>query len=31
VYKDAFAFIVLIAILIIRPAGLLGEKTVDKV
>jgi branched-chain amino acid transport system permease protein len=31
VYKDAFAFIVLIIVLIIRPAGLLGEKAVDKV
>ncbi len=31
VYKDAFAFIVLIVTLIIRPAGLLGQKTVDKV
>ena len=31
VYKDAFAFIVLIVVLIIRPAGLLGQKAVDKV
>jgi branched-chain amino acid transport system permease protein len=31
VYKDAFAFIVLIITLIIRPAGLLGQKSVDKV
>ncbi len=31
VYKDAFAFIVLIITLIIRPSGLLGEKNVDKV
>ena len=31
VYKDAFAFIVLIIMLIIRPAGLLGQKSVDKV
>jgi branched-chain amino acid transport system permease protein len=31
VYKDAFAFIVLIITLIIRPAGLLGQKAVDKV
>ncbi|HEX9020978.1 MAG TPA: branched-chain amino acid ABC transporter permease [Nitrospirota bacterium] len=31
VYKDAFAFLVLIITLIIRPAGLLGQKTVDKV
>ena len=31
VYKDAFAFIVLIIVLIIRPSGLLGQNTVDKV
>lgn len=31
VYKDAFAFLVLIIVLIIRPAGLLGEKSEDKV
>jgi branched-chain amino acid transport system permease protein len=31
VYKDAFAFIILIVVLIIRPAGLLGQKTLDKV
>jgi branched-chain amino acid transport system permease protein len=31
VYKDAFAFVVLIITLIIRPAGLLGQKTIDKV
>jgi branched-chain amino acid transport system permease protein len=31
VYKDAFAFVVLIITLIIRPAGLLGEKSIDKV
>jgi len=31
VYKDAFAFAVLIITLIIRPAGLLGQKSVDKV
>ncbi|HYA87571.1 MAG TPA: branched-chain amino acid ABC transporter permease [Nitrospirota bacterium] len=31
VYKDAFAFLVLIIVLIIRPAGLLGQKSVDKV
>jgi len=30
-YKDAFAFIVLVLILIIRPQGLLGERTPDKV
>jgi branched-chain amino acid transport system permease protein len=31
VYKDAFAFLVLIITLIIRPSGLLGQKTLDKV
>ena len=31
VYKDAFAFLILIITLIIRPAGLLGQKSVDKV
>ena len=31
VYKDAFAFLVLIITLIIRPAGLMGQKAVDKV
>lgn len=31
VYKDAFAFLVLIVTLIIRPYGLLGQKTIDKV
>jgi len=31
VYKDAFAFIILIITLIIRPAGLLGQKAADKV
>jgi branched-chain amino acid transport system permease protein len=31
VYKDAFAFLVLIIVLIIRPAGLLGRSAVDKV
>jgi branched-chain amino acid transport system permease protein len=31
VYKDAFAFLVLIITLIIRPAGLLGQKSMDKV
>ncbi len=31
VYKDAFAFIVLIIMLIIRPAGLLGQKELNKV
>ncbi len=31
VYKDAFAFLVLIITLIIRPSGLLGPKSIDKV
>jgi branched-chain amino acid transport system permease protein len=31
VYKDAFAFIVLIITLIIRPSGLFGPKALDKV
>ncbi len=30
-YKDAFAFLVLIITLIIRPSGLLGPKAIDKV
>ncbi len=30
-YKDAFAFLVLIITLILRPAGLFGQKTMDKV
>ena len=30
-YKDAFAFIVLVLILIIRPQGLLGARVPDKV
>jgi len=30
-YKDAFAFIVLILILIFKPAGLLGERVPEKV
>jgi branched-chain amino acid transport system permease protein len=30
-YKDAFAFLVLIIMLIFRPAGLFGQKTMDKV
>lgn len=31
VYKDAFAFVVLIVTLIVRPSGLLGHKELDKV
>jgi len=31
VYKDAFAFLVLIITLIVRPSGLLGQKALDKV
>ena len=31
VYKDAFAFLVLIITLILRPSGLLGQKALDKV
>jgi branched-chain amino acid transport system permease protein len=30
-YRDAFAFIVLIAVLLFRPTGLLGEKIAEKV
>ena len=30
-WKDVFVFILLIAILIFRPTGLLGEKTAEKV
>ena len=30
-YKDIFAFVVLIVVLIIRPHGLLGKKTAEKV
>lgn len=30
-YRDAFAFILLIVILFVKPTGLLGEKTTDKV
>lgn len=30
-YRDAFAFIVLILVLLVRPTGLLGEKTTEKV
>jgi branched-chain amino acid transport system permease protein len=31
IYKDAFAFLVLIITLLLRPSGLLGQKAVDKV
>ena len=30
-YRDAFAFVLLIVILLIKPTGLLGEKTAEKV
>lgn len=30
-YRDAFAFIVLILILLFRPGGILGENVVEKV
>lgn len=30
-YRDAFAFILLIIILLVRPTGILGEKTTEKV
>jgi branched-chain amino acid transport system permease protein len=30
-YRDAFAFILLIAVLLIRPTGLMGEKLEDKI
>jgi branched-chain amino acid transport system permease protein len=30
-YRDAFAFVLLIIILLIKPTGLLGEKTAEKV
>lgn len=30
-YKDAFAFVILIIILLVRPNGILGEKIADKV
>ena len=30
-YRDAFAFVVLILVLLIKPTGLLGEKTTEKV
>ncbi|MCQ2553553.1 MAG: branched-chain amino acid ABC transporter permease [Clostridia bacterium] len=30
-YKDAFTFVLLIIILIVKPTGIFGEKTIDKV
>jgi branched-chain amino acid transport system permease protein len=30
-FKDAFAFLILIIVLIFRPTGLLGERVSDKV
>ena len=30
-YKDAYAFIILIVILLLRPAGLLGKATEEKI
>ncbi len=30
-YKDAIAFVILIAVLLVKPTGLLGRKTVEKV
>jgi branched-chain amino acid transport system permease protein len=30
-FSDAFTFVLLIAILLIKPTGLFGEKTTDKV
>ena len=30
-YRDAFAFVVLIFILLFRPTGILGEKVTEKV
>jgi branched-chain amino acid transport system permease protein len=30
-YRDAFAFILLIVILLIKPTGLMGERLEDKV
>jgi branched-chain amino acid transport system permease protein len=29
-WKDAFAFVVLIAVLLVRPTGLLGERIAEK-
>ena len=30
-YRDAFAFVLLIVVLLVRPTGLMGEKTTEKV
>jgi len=30
-YRDAFAFVLLIAVLLIKPTGLMGEKATEKV
>jgi len=30
-YRDALAFVILILVLLIRPAGLLGSKKIEKV
>jgi branched-chain amino acid transport system permease protein len=30
-YRDAFAFVLLIVILLLKPTGLMGEKLEDKV
>ena len=30
-YRDAFAFVLLIVILLVRPTGLLGEKLEEKI
>ena len=30
-YRDAFAFVLLIVVLLVKPTGLMGEKTTEKV
>jgi branched-chain amino acid transport system permease protein len=30
-YRDAIAFVLLIVILLVRPSGILGERTAEKV